>query len=131
MLRIAVSWYQSHAGVSFSLFEDVHTPLHYTDARWLHSLHQFLATIDGRLELDETYIPPVQRSGDGHLMDIATRSGAYDTTTLRIINQCRIFLNVVTVSDIANAAGTHIIPGVEWGETDVFPSHSNDQHHFL
>jgi hypothetical protein len=54
MLRITVSWYQSHAGVSFSLFEDVHATLNYTEARWFHSLRTFLATIDGRLELDET-----------------------------------------------------------------------------
>jgi hypothetical protein len=91
MLRITVSWYQSHAGVSYSLFDDVHTPLNYTGARRLHSLRTFLATIDARFELDETYIPPIQRQGDEHLMDIATRSGVFDDTTLGILNQCRIF----------------------------------------
>jgi hypothetical protein len=50
MLRIAVSWYQQHSGVSFSLFEDIHTPIPYVLARWLHSLRTFLSTIDGQLE---------------------------------------------------------------------------------
>jgi hypothetical protein len=58
ILRIAVSWYQQHAGVSFSMFDDVRTTLiPYSEARWLHSLHTFLATIDGQLELDDTYVP--------------------------------------------------------------------------
>jgi hypothetical protein len=48
-LRIAVSWYQVHAGVSFSLLADVHTPILYSDSRWLHSLRGFLATIDGHI----------------------------------------------------------------------------------
>jgi hypothetical protein len=35
-------------------------------------------------------------------------------------------LNVVTVSDIATALGTHLIPGVEWEEFNEFTSTSND-----
>jgi hypothetical protein len=125
-LRIAVSWYQAHAGVSFSLFADVHTPILYSDSRWLHSLHGFLATIDGHITLYQTFIPKSQRQGDEHLMDIAIRSDAFDESTLRIINQCRLHLNVVTASDITIADGTRLIPGIEWGEIDVMPSYSND-----
>jgi hypothetical protein len=59
-------------------------------------------------------------------MDIANRSGAFDEPILRILNQCRLHLNVVTVSDIAIADGTKLIPGIEWGENDIMSSHSND-----
>jgi hypothetical protein len=116
---VAVAWYQAHAGVSFSLLDDVQTPIVYSDSRWLHSLCGFLASIDGRLELDQTFIPTTQRQGDEHLMDIANRSGAFDSPILRILNQCRLHLNVVTVSDIAIADGTKLIPGIEWGENDI------------
>jgi hypothetical protein len=44
-----------------------------------------------------------------------------------ILNYCRLSMNVVTISDISNAAGTHLIPGVEWGELEQFPSTLN--HH--
>jgi hypothetical protein len=37
-----------------------------------------------------------------------------------------LHLNVVTVSDITTADGTRLIPGIEWGEIDLMPSHSND-----
>jgi hypothetical protein len=57
MLRITVSWYQFHAGVGFSLFQDVHTPVPYSDARWLDSLRNFLATINASFDLDETHVP--------------------------------------------------------------------------
>jgi hypothetical protein len=126
-LRIAVSWYQFHAGVGFSLFHDVHTPMTYSDARWLNSLRSFLATINARFDLDDTYVPHLQRIGDVYLMDLLVGTDAYPDDVLRIINNCRLFLNVITLSDITNAAGTHLIPGVKWGEHDLFPSSSN--HH--
>jgi hypothetical protein len=59
-------------------------------------------------------------------MDIAIRSGAFDEKILHILNQCRLHLNVVTVSDISLADGTQLIPGIEWGKIDIMPSHSND-----
>jgi hypothetical protein len=127
MLRIAVSWYQQHAGVSFSLFDDVHTPIPYSAARWLHSLRTFLATIDGQLELDDTYVTIPQRQHDTHLMDLVVTPEAFSPEIQAILNHCRLSLNVITISDISNAAGTHLIPGVEWGEMEQFPSTSN--HH--
>jgi hypothetical protein len=127
MLRIAVSWYQFHAGVGFSLLHDVHTPVPYSDARWLDSLRNFLATINASFDLDETHVPHRQRSGDVYLMDLLVGAEAYPPEVLRTINHCRLFLNVITLSDITNAAGAHLIPGVEWGEHDLFPSSS--KHH--
>jgi hypothetical protein len=88
-LRIAVAWYQYAAGVSWSLFEDVHTPMDYTHARWLPSLRKFLGTIDGYFDLDDTYFPPPQREFDVPLMDIVTRSDAFTPNEARIINYCR------------------------------------------
>jgi hypothetical protein len=127
MLRIAVSWFQQHAGVSFSLFDDVHTPIPYAAARWLNSLRTFLATVDGQLELDATYLPESQRQRDLHLMDIVVTTGAFTPEIQAIMNFCQLSMNVITISDISNAAGTHLIPGVEWGELDQFPSTST--HH--
>jgi hypothetical protein len=126
MLRIAVSWYQQHAGVSFSLFDDVHTPIPYASARWLHLLRTFLATVNGQLELDTTYVPTPQRHHDTHLMDLVVTPNAFTPEIQAVLNYCRLSLNVITVSDISNAAGTHLIPGVEWGELEHFPSTSTD-----
>jgi hypothetical protein len=118
-LRIAVAWYQYASDVSWSLFEDVHTPVDYTHARWLPSLRKFLGTIDGHFDLDDTYIPPPQREFDVHLMDIVTRSDAFTPNEACIINYCRQHLGVITISDISNATGDTLIPGVEWGELEL------------
>jgi hypothetical protein len=74
-LRVAVSWYQYEAGVSWSLFDDVTTKVNYTSARWLPSLRDFLSTIDGHFDL------PPQREHDIHLMDLVTRSNAFTDLT--------------------------------------------------
>jgi hypothetical protein len=126
MLRIAVSWYQQHAGVSVSMISDVHTPIPYASARWLHSLRAFLAKVDGQLKLDTTYVPTQQRHRDTHLMDLVVTPNAFTPEIQAILNYCRLSLNVITISDISNAAGTHLIPGVEWGEMKQFPSTSTD-----
>jgi hypothetical protein len=77
-------------------------------------------------DLDDTYIPPPQRAFDVHLMDIVTRSDAFTPDEARIINYCRQHLGVVTVSDISNATGDTLIPGVEWGELEFCCSTSTD-----
>jgi hypothetical protein len=117
-LRITVSWFQYKAGVSWSLFNDVTTTVNYTHARWLPSLHNFLGTIDGHFQLDDIYVSPSQREYDVHLMDIVTRSDTFTSKEARIINYCRLFLDVITLSDITNATGDALIPGIEWGELD-------------
>jgi hypothetical protein len=98
----------------------------YTQARWLPSLRAFLGTINGHFDLDETYIPPAQREGDIYLMDLVTRSDAFTSHEASIINYCRLFLGVVTLSDICTAIGDTLIPGIEWEELDQSTSHSTD-----
>jgi hypothetical protein len=51
-------------------------------------------------------------------MDLVTRSGAFTPEEERIINYCRLFLDVITLSDITNAVGDKLIQGIEWGELD-------------
>jgi hypothetical protein len=131
-LWVAVSWYQYEAGVSWSLFEDVTTKVNYTSARWLPSLHQFLSTIDGHFDLDDAYITPPECEHDIHLMDLVTQSNAFTKHEAAILNYCRMYLSVATLSDISTAQGDMLIPGIEWGGLDQMSSsttgHTNHQH---
>jgi hypothetical protein len=78
-----------------------------------------LRTIDGHFDLDEDYIPPPQRELDIYLIDLlVTRSDAFIPDEARIINYCRQYLGVVTLSDITNATGDQLVPGIKWGELD-------------
>jgi hypothetical protein len=59
-------------------------------------------------------------------MDLVVTHNAFNPEIQAILNYCRLSLNAITISDISNTAGTHLIPGVEWGELEQFPSTSND-----
>jgi hypothetical protein len=75
LLRIAVSWTQLHLGTSVCFLADTATPLPRMLGCWLRLLHDFLATIDGSLELDTFYQPPIQRKHDVYIMDLVMQGG--------------------------------------------------------
>jgi len=41
-------------------------------------------------------------------MEIAIQCGKFGPKDLRLLNRCRLWLNVVTLADVSNAAGTHV-----------------------
>ena len=103
LLRVAVAWLQLHTGVSFSLLANVTTVIPHMVTRWLPSLRTFLATIHGTISLDKTYVPPIQRTHDEYIMDTILQSEAFTTAQIKILNYCRLYLQVVTVSDLCHA----------------------------
>jgi hypothetical protein len=116
--RIAVSWAQFHTGVSWSIFYNVTTPLpHFVESHWLRSLRNFLCSIQGRLRLNATYVPALQRDYNTFIMDHVLQSQLFTAQQIRRINYCRLFLQAVTVSDITNASGSCLFKGILSGDT--------------
>jgi len=105
LLRIAVSWTQLHLGVSFCFLNDTVTALPHMLGRWLKSLCLFLSTIGGSLELDKCYLPPRQRHNVAYIMDIVLASSCFSANEICQINHCRMFLQVITLSDLCLADG--------------------------
>jgi len=101
------------------MLTDKTTKLPHLESRWVNILWQFLQTVEGTIEVDNEYIPPLQQQNDCYLMGLALAS----TPTLpppcdihRTINYCRLYLNVVTFSDKINTADTpHIDAGIYQG----------------
>ena len=108
LLRIAVAWTQYNAGTGISFLEDIHTQLPYCDSKWLMGLKQFLEKIDGSLDLDDTYVLPIQREHDFYLMDKVLSEGTFSDDDLNMINYCRLYLQALTVSDITTLDGKTI-----------------------
>jgi hypothetical protein len=102
---VAVAWVQYQSGLDTPILEDLHTPLPYFEARWIPSLRSFLAHIDAKLVLDKTYIAPIQREHDEYLMRRIIDTGIFCASDLHIINCCRLYLDVITVSDLLTACG--------------------------
>jgi hypothetical protein len=112
LLQVAVAWLQLHTGVGFSLLDDVTTVISYLATCWLPSLRTFLASINGTIQLDRAYVPTIQRVRDEYIMDTILRSEAFTIAQIKVLNYCRWYLQVVTVSDIGQARnGTHVDAG--------------------
>jgi len=110
-LRIDLAWCQWQAGISTSLLIDTDPDkLRYLEARWLPSLRTSLNQFGATLIVDEDFVPRPERSDDQYIMDIAYRVPGIDATTIRIINYCRLYLHVTTVSELFDATGTTLLP---------------------
>jgi hypothetical protein len=108
LATIAISWAQLLAGTSRPIFEDTTTPLpQLQPMRWIPSIRDFLGSINSHLELEDTYIPPLQREGDCFLMDHAANT-SFSSTEIEIINACRLYKGVTLLSDTATSDGKEI-----------------------
>jgi hypothetical protein len=105
LLQCALTWTQMTAGTSISILQDVSTKLPHLESKWLASLRLFLSSVHATIEVDKPGIPPIQREHDQHLMDIIITSGRFTSTQIRRLNYCRLFLQTVTISDIATTSG--------------------------
>ena len=119
LLEIALSWFQFCAGVGYPILLYPEKSISHLEGHWLVSIRQFLASIEGSLELTSTHIPALQRSGDAFLMEKACSSRLFSPADLRKLNYCRLYLNVTTLSDVTNATGNRFAPGIFAGTKSV------------
>ena len=120
LLRIAVAWAQVNTGVGYSILENVVPSLPHIESKWLDSLRHFLRLIDGKLRLNTTYVPEIQRVNDSYIMDHVLERGSFTRRQIQKINYCRLYLQAVTVSDISIASGDSLAPGVLYGEPTIW-----------
>ena len=112
LLHIVLSWFQFCAGVGYPVFFQPERQLPHLEGHWLVSIRKYLAHIDGALELTNTHIQSLQRTGDSFLMDKACRSGLFTPAELKRLNYCRLYLNALTLSDVTDAKGNRFAPGI-------------------
>ncbi|KAI2514379.1 hypothetical protein MHU86_272 [Fragilaria crotonensis] len=108
MLRILLEWCQYAAGISISILEDVTTPLPHLDSKWIASLRHYLANIRASIHVDSGIVPHLEREHDSFIMDWVVHSGKFTAGEIRRINYCRLFLQVVTISDLVTVDGTYL-----------------------
>lgn len=108
LLRHATAWAQYALGISTSFLTNVHNPLPHMEVKWLQSLRQYLHHINGSIELDKDYVPRTERLHDVYLMDCILHSEQFTAPEIRSLNYCRQYLQVVTLSDITKADGSHL-----------------------
>jgi len=109
-LRIAIAWSQWQSGLSKSLINDTKTPLPHLESRWIKSLRKFLRKINASIHLDNPRTVPPERTKDIFIMEHATRCKLYKDADLKILNYCRQYIHVTTVSELFDASGKKILP---------------------
>lgn len=105
MLQCALSWLQVSAGVSYSILERTDTSLPHLESKWIASLRQFLASLDATIQLDHPHVPQLQRERDAYIMDLILESDKFTPAEIRRLNYCRLYLQAITISDLAHATG--------------------------
>lgn len=117
-LIIAIRYYQLHAGISESALEYT-APLPYVNFPWIDSLRQYLYQASGILKMTTPWLPTKQRQGDSFIMDKMTQSKRFKDSELRTINNCRMYLQVTRVSDIATPDGSRVLTKMLSGEYHI------------
>jgi hypothetical protein len=64
----------------------------------------------GQIEIDNATVPAKERAHDWHIMDAVLQSGMFTAKAIKQVNYCRLYLQVVTISDVATARGDKLDP---------------------
>jgi len=81
---------------------------------WLVSIWRHLSQINFLLEIEEAWCPVLPRQFDDAIMDVAI-CFPFTSKQLQEINSCRLFLQVLTISDIADAQGIRLLKSAYLG----------------
>ena len=107
LLRIAVAWTQFTIGTSTLFLQDTETPLPHMESKWLLSVRAYLQYVGGHLELDNDYVPSIERVHDSYIMDNIITSNQFTEREIRNLNYCRLHLQALTISDLTQANGRY------------------------
>lgn len=115
-LYILLESYIIVSGLIGNPFQNM-TPTEYIDAPWIETIRILLNSIHATIKLTNLNTIPLTRVNDKGIM--ATAIKFYDdTTTLKMINNCRLYLQVHTLADITSSDGTMIRNEAFWGTQD-------------
>jgi hypothetical protein len=75
---------------------------------WITEVWGHLSTCKATVEINGLWEPKENRKSDLAIMDRLIASGRFSGKELQQINYCRIYMQVLFMSDIANAKGTEL-----------------------
>ena len=81
-----------------------------TENCWIGSVWEFTSKLKLLVIGEDLCLPKPQRLGDTFIMEELIRSRQFDDKTLISCNRCRVFMEVITLSDIATGDGRRLQP---------------------
>ncbi|MGH7954577.1 MAG: hypothetical protein ACREOZ_01300, partial [Gloeomargaritales cyanobacterium] len=104
MILTSLAHTQLAAGIGTQILNADYKKYKYAQAKtWLDCIWQFLYEMNATIECSVAWRPEKQCDNDSFLMQ--TFASQFTAAEAQTINQCRMFLQVVTVADIATGDG--------------------------
>jgi hypothetical protein len=110
IMNINLDCVQLIAGIERPVFEDTKL-LYHLEGEWFISIREFLQATECQIKTTNRWKPQLEREQDKCIMDAIT---AHTIEQGKKINQCRVYLQVTTIADIATADGLKITE-FAWG----------------
>ena len=79
----------------------------WTPKTWISDFKKVLHAFGGEVRINNVWVPTLQRTHDISLIDYFSHQ-INDADTLKIINNCRIYLQIFTLADMTSADGTKL-----------------------
>jgi hypothetical protein len=98
-------------------------PLPHLEGVWIPTVREYLTDINGSLQISTATIQPLQRQGDKYIMDLVLASNLFKAREIKFLNYCRLYLQVITLSDMYNAQGNALAVGIY----DGYRSHTQSR----
>jgi endonuclease/exonuclease/phosphatase family metal-dependent hydrolase len=121
---IVIDRFQYNAGVGFPILEETRVPLPHLEGVWITTVREYLADINGSLQIAQTTVQPLQRHGDRYIMEVILESKLFQPREIKFLNYCRLYLQILSLSDMYNAQGNAVAVGIYDGYRSVSQSRS-------
>jgi hypothetical protein len=118
---VVIDRFQYNAGVGFHILEDAQSELPHLEGIWIPTVWAYLTTINGLLQIAKAKIQPLQRHRDQYTV---LASQLFKSREIKFINYCRLYLQVLSLSDMFNAQGNALAVGIYDGYRSVSQSRS-------
>ncbi len=84
------------------------------DLTWVTDVWKFVHRAHIGIDIERHWVPRLLHHGDAALMDLALQFN-FEVQQLYCINLCRLYLQVITVSDISTAKGDQLLQSAQEG----------------
>jgi hypothetical protein len=115
LILIAISHLQLHIGSGSPFFSPPYP--HYSrwiDKTWLAAIWKHTHQVNITVEVEKHWIPTLARDNDQFIMELF-QTHNFSPSQLRQLNSCRLFFQVLTLSDITAADGKSILSSASQG----------------
>jgi len=114
LIKISMSYVQLLSGATTFFLNKPYTNYSWVEWGWVTSLWNFLGSTNLSFQMPSHWTPSLPRLHDVCLMDYFV-SLRLPHSALKSLNYCRLYLQVITLSDISSADGTYILPEAKMG----------------